>query len=320
MDAMSHVLSGLSAHGAFVLRCSLEPPWSMRIEDEAPISVLALVRGHAHVIPDGSEPVLLRAGDVAVVRGPRHYRVADEPDTVPQILIEPGQGCVPLGADTPPMSTVGVRTWGNAADGSTLLLDGTYETQTSVGHRLLRNLPELVVAPREHVPGPLVDYLADQMRRDEPGQEVVLDRLLDLVLVAVLRWWFAQQQGDGANWYRAHADPAVGHALRRMQDDPGAAWTVASLAAETGLSRAAFARRFTELVGEPPMTFLTTWRLTLAADLLRESGSTLTAVARKVGYSTPFAFSTAFKRLHEVSPQQYRDRQGVARQLSGGTP
>jgi AraC-like DNA-binding protein len=314
MDAMSHLLSGLGAQGAFVLRCSLEPPWAMRIEDEAPISVVALVRGHAHVCPDGAEPVLLRAGDVAVIRGPRHYRVADETDSAAQVLIKPGQVCIPLaGADTPPMSTVGVRTWGNTANGSTLMLDGTYETQTTVGHRLLRNLPELIVAPREHVPSALVDYLGAQMSRDEPGQEVVLDRLLDLVLVAVLRWWFAEQQGEGANWYRAHADPVVGRALRLMQDGPAAAWTVASLAAETGLSRAAFARRFTDLVGEPPMTYLTTWRLTLAADLLREPGATLTAVARKVGYSTPFAFSAAFKRLHEVSPQHYRDQQGVAR-------
>jgi AraC-like DNA-binding protein len=314
MDAMSHFLSGISAHGAFVLRCSLEPPWAMRIEDEAPLSVVALVRGHAHICPDGAEPVLLRAGDVAVIRGPRHYRVADEISSAAQVLIKPGQVCVPLaGTDTPPMSDVGVRTWGNATNGSTLMLDGTYETQTTVGHRLLRNLPELIVAPREHVPGPLVEYLADQMSSDDPGQEVVLDRLLDLVLVAVLRWWFAEQQGEGANWYRAHADPVVGRALRMMQDDPAAAWTVASLAAEAGLSRAAFARRFAQLVGEPPMTFLTTWRLTLAADLLQEPGATLTAVARKVGYSTPFAFSTAFKRLHDVSPQHYRDLQGVAR-------
>jgi AraC-like DNA-binding protein len=313
MDAMSQLLSGLSAHGAFVLRCSLQSPWAMRIEDEAPLSVVAPVRGHAHICPDGAEPVLLRAGDVAVVRGPRHYRVADEVSSVPQVLIKPGQVCIDLaGRDTPPMSDVGVRTWGNAADGDTLLLDGTYESQTSVGHRLLRNLPELIVAPRERVPGALVDYLGVQMALDEPGQEVVLDRLLDLVLVAVLRWWFAEQPGDGANWYRAHADPVVGRALGLMQGDPGAPWTVATLAARTGLSRAAFARRFTELVGEPPMTFLTTWRLTLAADMLTEPGMTVSAVARRVGYSTPFAFSTAFKRLHEVSPQHYRDRQGIA--------
>jgi AraC-like DNA-binding protein len=91
-----------------------------------------------------------------------------------------------------------------------------------------------------------------------------------------------------------------------MQEDPAAQWTVARLGTATGLSRAAFARRFADLVGEPPMTFLTGWRLSLAADLLEEPGATIASVARKVGYSTPFAFSTAFKRFHEVSPQQHR--------------
>lgn len=309
MDALSHALTGPAARGAFLLRCSLEPPWSMRIEDEAPLSVVALVRGHAYVCPDGLAPVRLRAGDVAIARGPRHYVVADEVDTPPQVLIRPGQVCIGLaGPGAPPMSDVGVRTWGNAANGTTVLLDGTYESQSMVGRRLLSTLPDLVVAPREHVPGALVDYLAEQIARDEPGQAAVLDRLLDLLLIAVLRWWFTEHQQDGAGWYRAYADPAVGRALRLMQQDPAAAWTVAGLGAETGLSRAAFARRFAELVGEPPMTYLTNWRLSVAADLLEEPDATITAVARKVGYATPFAFSTAFKRLHRVSPQHYRQR------------
>lgn len=306
---MSHLLRGVGARGAFVLRCSLRAPWSMRIEDEAPCSVVALVRGHAWVCPDGDEPSLLRAGDVAVVRGPRHYTVADAVDTAPQVHIAPRQVCTTLAADVPPLSAHGVRTWGNAADGpdTTLMLVGTYESPTTIGQRLLATLPELVVTPREHVPSALVDHLAEQVSRDEPGQDVVLDRLLDLVLVAVLRWWFAECRPAGPHWYRAHADPVVGRALRLMEDDPAAAWTVAGLAAATGLSRAAFARRFADLVGEPPRAFLTGWRLALAADLLADPGATVAAVARRVGYATPFAFSAAFKRVHGLSPQQHRD-------------
>ena len=91
-----------------------------------------------------------------------------------------------------------------------------------------------------------------------------------------------------------------------MQHHPEHPWTVAELAAAGGVSRAAFARRFTDVVGEPPMTFLTGWRLALAADLLREPGATLATVARQVGYSTPFALSTAFKRAYGVSPRDHR--------------
>lgn len=306
MDAISHMLTGPSARGAFVLRCSLEPPWSMRIADQSPLAVIALVRGEAYVGPDGDEPTRLRAGDVAVVRGSRPYSVADAPGTPPQVRIDPGQVCVPVaGADTPPMTDVGVRTWGNAPDGSTLMLVGVYESTGTVGQRLLGTLPAQIRAPREHVPGALIDYLAEQIGSDEPGQPALLDRMLDLVLIAVLRWWFAQLP-DGPGWYRAYADPAVGRALRLMEEAPAQPWTVARLGAATGLSRAAFARRFAGLVGEPPMAYLTNWRLTLAADLLADPGTTVAAVARQVGYATPFAFSTAFKRLHHVSPQQYR--------------
>src|SRR6185312_15344124 len=142
--------------------------------------------------------------------------------------------------------------------------------------------------------------------KDDPGQEAVLDRLLDLLLIAVLRAWFARPEAEAPGWYRAHGDPVVGPALRLLQNNPAHPWTVATLAHETGVSRAALARRFNALVGEPPMAFLTEWRLTLAADLLREPGATISAVARQVGYSSPFALSTAFKRVRGVSPKEHR--------------
>jgi AraC-like DNA-binding protein len=99
----------------------------------------------------------------------------------------------------------------------------------------------------------------------------------------------------------------IGRALRLAQNDPARPWTVARLAAAVGVSRAAFARRFHDLVGEPPMTFLANWRMALAADLLREPGAVVGAVARQVGYSSPFTFSTAFKRTYGVAPRAYRD-------------
>jgi AraC-like DNA-binding protein len=127
-----------------------------------------------------------------------------------------------------------------------------------------------------------------------------------VLLIAVLRAWFARPDGEAPDWYRAHGDPVVGHALRLMHHNPAHPWTLAELAHEIGVSRAALARRFHELVGEPPMTFLTGWRIALAADLLREPGATIGSVADQVGYGSPFALSTAFKRLRGISPQQHR--------------
>jgi AraC-like DNA-binding protein len=91
-----------------------------------------------------------------------------------------------------------------------------------------------------------------------------------------------------------------------LHHNPAHPWTVAELAAATGISQAALARRFTELVGEPPMAYLTGWRLALAADMLREPDATVAAVAHQVGYATAFAFSSAFKRVRGVSPRDYR--------------
>ncbi len=122
----------------------------------------------------------------------------------------------------------------------------------------------------------------------------------------MLRAWFARPDGAAPGWYAASGDPIAGPALRLIHDDVSRAWTVGLLAAEVGVSRAALARRFRDLVGEPPMTFLTNWRLTLAADLLRSPDLTLAAVARQVGYGTPFALSAAFKRVRGVSPSEYR--------------
>jgi AraC-like DNA-binding protein len=163
------------------------------------------------------------------------------------------------------------------------------------------------VLGRDDWDSPLVPVLAEEIVRDGPGQRAVLDRLLDVLLVAALRTWFARRGDRAPAWYRAQRDPVVGAALHLIHTDPARPWTVARLAADVGVSRAALARRFTELVGEPPMSYLTGRRLALAADLLCEPGVTIGAVAHQVGYSTPFALSAAFKRERGISPQQHRD-------------
>jgi AraC-like DNA-binding protein len=212
----------------------------------------------------------------------------------------------PDGTEVKPMSDLGVRLWGNDPHGATELVTGTYNVNTEVSRRLLDVLPPLIVLPAETLRTPLVGFLADEIVKDDPGQEAVLDRILDLLMVASLRAWFARPEAGAPGWYRANGDPVVGPALRLLHHRPSEPWTVESLAAETGVSRAALARRFTALVGEPPMSFLTGWRLTLAADLLRQPGATVESVARQVGYGSSFALSTAFKRVRGVTPKEHR--------------
>ena len=143
--------------------------------------------------PRRVEAQQLRRGDVAVIRGPDPYVLADDPGTEPQVIILPGQQCVtPDGREVPLMSYMGVRTWGNSPVGSTVMLNGTYELEGEVSRRLLGALPPLLVLPGDAWESPLVGLLAEEIVKDEPGQEAVLDRLLDLLLIAVLRAWFAR--------------------------------------------------------------------------------------------------------------------------------
>lgn len=315
MDSIAGLLDGPRARGAFLLRSVLAPPWSLRIEDEAPLTLVALVRGRATIHPNNGAALALAldAGDVAILRGPDPYTVADPPQTPPQVVILPGQRCVlPDGTDAGSMADLGVRTWGNAPDGETVMVTGTYQLESETSRRLLDALPPFLHVAGDSWDNPLVAFLADEIARDQPGQEAVLDRLLDLLLIATLRAWFARPEADAPGWYRAQSDPIVGSALKLLHNAPAHPWTVATLAREVGVSRAALARRFTALVGEPPMAFLTTWRLTLAADLLREPGATVGSVAPQVGYSSPFALSAAFKRVRGVSPAEHRAAGAVA--------
>ena len=307
MDTLSGLLDGPRANGAFLMRSVLTAPWSLRIQDEAPLSIAVVVRGEGWVVPDAGEPIRLGPGDVMVARGPDPYTVADRRDTEPQIFINPGQHCTDAeGNSLGAVMALGTRSWGNDPAGETMIVTGTYESTRAISTRLLHSLPPLFVLRADEWKGELVTVLCDEMQRDDLGQEVFLDRLLDLVVIAAVRDWFGRDASRAPTWHRAAADPVLGPALKLLEEDVARPWTLASLAAEVGVSRAALARRFSKVLGEPAMAYLTTLRLDLAADLLREPDLTIAAVARQVGYGSPFALSAAFKRVRGISPAQHR--------------
>lgn len=306
MDALVGLLDGVRARGAFVLRLRMDPPWSLAIRDEAPLALICQTRGDAVIAGDHSGRFRLGAGDVALTRGTENYVFAYDPATPPSVVINPGQRCTTLsGEDLQFEMSLGLRSWGNSATGSSESIVCAYEGRSEVSARLLDALPAVLVLRADEWDTPLIDLLSVEAGRDGPGQEAYLDRLLDLLLIGVLRTWF-DRDGNAPSWWQAEQDPVVGPALKLIYNNPAHPWTVGNLAAAVGCSRAVFARRFTDQVGEPPIAFLTGWRLALAADLLRGSEATIAAVARQVGYSTPFALSSAFKRSYGISPNQHR--------------
>ncbi|WP_222853647.1 AraC family transcriptional regulator [Fodinicola acaciae] len=304
------LLESVRAEGASVEQIHLGPPWSISFEDGAPLRLLTMARGDAWILPADGQPVRLAAGDVALVRGPRPYVVADSPDSRPALVARDDECRGPDGTPVDGM-VIGVRTCGYPADGPDLLVDGTYWVAGAVGQRLLDGLPTVVHLAAARTRTSLTELLLTEIAVDEPGQRVVLDRLVDLLVVATLRAWLTGPDAGHPAWHRALADPVVGPAMRLMHDDPAYPWTVAVLADKVDLSRAAFARRFRDAVGEGPMSYLAGWRTCLAADELRLTDDTVAAIARRVGYTSAFTLSVAFKRHYGVNPTEYRRPTGV---------
>ncbi|NRQ31885.1 AraC family transcriptional regulator [Nonomuraea sp. NN258] len=320
MDLLEDHLAGVRARGAVFCQSVAEPPWSVRFSDPAPLALGAMLRGESWIVREGLAPLRVPERGIVLVRGLRPFTVSDRPGTPPQVVIGGAQQC--WTTDAGPATSgddlvLGPRTYGFSADGSDLFVTAEYPLHGEVSGPLLTALPEVALIPPEPEFAPLLDLLALEIGREEPGQQVVLDRLLDLLLVRALRSWFARPGVPAPTGYRALSDPRIGRALRLMHEHPARPWTVAALGAEVGMSRAVFARRFAELVGRPPLAYLTEWRMTIAADLLRTPGATVAAVARRTGYADGFAFSNAFKRVRGVPPSALtrpsREDEGPAR-------
>ncbi|MFJ8702991.1 AraC family transcriptional regulator [Streptomyces ardesiacus] len=307
MDAFGDLLRGVRAQGSLFGSSTLTPPWSLHFVDGAPLTLCTVLRGGGWIMPERRPPERLGVGETVIVRGPAPFLFVDEVGT--------GAEPVACGAfcSTPEQGGTRHRLgWHDAGTGTggedaTTLVVGAYPVHGEISRRLLDALPVVLRVGSGGGPDPVWEHLAAEVAADTPGQQVVLDRLLDWMLVCALREYFDRPGGTPPGWYSAGRDPVVGGALRLLHAEPAAPWTVASLACRTGVSRATLAKRFTELVGEPPLTYLTHWRMTLAADLLTEHETmTVAEIARTVGYSDAFAFSAAFKRTRGTSPSAYR--------------
>ena len=318
MDAFGDLFRGMRAQGSLFGNSILSPPWALHFVDGAPLTLCTVLGGAGWIVPEHRPPEQLRAGETVIVRGPAPFTFVDEVGTRAE-PIACGEHCA-----TPEQGGTRHRLgWndcdGDAGDGATTLIVGAYPAGGEVSRPLLDALPAVLRVGGGGTGDAVLDHLAAEVATDTPGQQVVLDRLLDWMLVCTLRAWFDRPGGEPPAWWSAQRDPVAGPALRLLHDEPAAPWTVAALAARAGVSRSTLAKRFAGLVGEPPLTYLTRRRLALAADLLVErSTATVSEVARSVGYADAFAFSAAFKRVRGVTPSEHRRRQGPPEKTAAG--
>ncbi len=302
LDLIGDAVAAMRTGRPQVARALLLAPWGLRFPAAGAVGVQVILKGSAWLTgPGGGDPIALSAGDIALIRRHAPHALADDPGT-------------PLW-DADYATHVPADHWpadGSALDpttGGTVVLGGTYDLGGARAHPLFADLPDVVHLParvgRASEVRTVVSLLSAELDRNLPGASAATPALLDLLLLYALRTWFEDPQAP-SGWARASRDPALSVALRLIRDQPQRRWTVAELAARCNLSRAAFARRFTELTGQPPLTHLTWWRMTLAAQLLRAGTDSLSAIAARVGYANEYAFSKAFRRELGMAPSRYR--------------
>jgi AraC-like DNA-binding protein len=144
--------------------------------------------------------------------------------------------------------------------------------------------------------------MAAETKQLRAGGEAVITRLADVLIIQAIRWWMESDPDAQTGWLGALRDDQIGRALGLIHGDPAHPWTVATLADELAMSRSAFAARFTELVGEPVMRYVTRWRMRVAVNALRDEGVTVAELADRLGYRSEAAFARAFKRVTGVAP------------------
>ncbi len=177
-----------------------------------------------------------------------------------------------------------------------------------IARRLVEALPPIVhMRPtrsgRSAGPFAAIDLLADEMEHGGTGSGAVISRLCDVVVLQAIRSWVSSEEAAGSRWLAAMSDPQIGPALAALHRYPEQRWAVSSLAAHALMSRSAFAARFTEVVGQSAMRYLTDLRMQLALDLLRRTDRSVSEVAAAVGYDSEASFSRVFKRVMGTSPR-----------------
>ena len=305
MDVLGDVVKMARTGPARSLRLDIRAPWALRAPQSVGTVFHVVLQGTCWlVLADGSPPLALGPGDLVLLpRGAPHV-LADDPRT-PPVDVPDIDDWTPI--DRESLGGQGARS---------LLLSGGYRLDYQRPHPLLAALPDLLHIPaapgHHHSLRAAIGLLGDELEGDRPGGTAVVPALVDALFPLIVRAW-TETHPDSAtgDWAEALTDPGIARALDRIHAEPQRAWTVASLAREEGLSRAAFARRFAHAVGMPPLAYLTRWRMTIAGRLLRESDLKLAAIAGRVGYSSEFAFAKTFKRDYGMAPGAYRRQPAV---------
>src|SRR5215813_10477017 len=305
-DVLTTVLNALQFHGKVFCYTKFTAPWAIRLKrkDYAHFHFVERGQGWVELEETGAE-ISVVSGDLVIVPHGGAHLLRDHRKTtavnVEQLL--------------PCRDVLTLRHGGGGAETTTVCGAFTFENQ--IGNPILPLLPDLIHVPREKIHSavwlePMLRLLALEAQNPREGSGSIIGHLTGIIFVQAVRAWIeSQPQGQGG-WLGALRDRQISSVLTLMHQRPNEPWTISKLAAEVGMSRSPFAAKLTSLVGEPPLAYLTKWRMNLAAGYLQGGQMTIREIAERVGYESQASFTNAFKRSFAVSPSRYKEKHKAA--------
>jgi AraC-like DNA-binding protein len=299
VDPLGEALHFLRMNGVLYSRAEFSEPWGMELPPIPDCLMFhVMISGRCWLDVEGAELSLLQQGDLALVPHGQGHRLLSEPGAAAPHLFEVPREEVSEHYEI-------IRHGGGGA--ATRMVCGVVRFDEPAAQQLIQLLPEVIRVEASNSPEmewiqTTLRLMAAEARDVRPGGETVTTRLADILVIQAIRSWIAQDAVAQTGWLGALQDKQIGPAISLVHREPGRPWTVASLADEVAMSRSAFAARFTELVGEPAMQYVTRWRMHVALTRLKDDDAPLGELAGRLGYQSEAAFSRAFKRFIGVSP------------------
>jgi AraC-like DNA-binding protein/mannose-6-phosphate isomerase-like protein (cupin superfamily) len=304
-DVLSEVLTLIRLRGELVYTAFLSKPWGLQFQPGA-AHFHFVKSGEIWVTPVGGKPTKISEGDLILLPLGKGHVIADA-------LESPIEKIEAVAAECFDREELVLR---HGGDGHvSQIIGGFFSFEGGPLPAVMSALPPLIHIPRGDSGPPvwleaISRFLVSEAQQPDPGSSLMISRLIDLLVIRTLRSW-AAVEANRIGWLGGLSEERIGLVLSAMHADPFRHWTVQSFAKIAGMSRSIFAERFSRAVGEPPLRYLSRWRLTLAADLLRRGGLNVTEVAYRSGYASDAAFSRAFKAHFGYAPSEVKNQRAM---------
>ena len=305
MDIISDVFDAIRPRGSLYFTADLRGSWAVEVPNEpATIRIHIVLQGPCYAkLTHNDEKIRLETGDVLIVNGGLSHVLADSPGRQPVAL--------PRLLEVNPPSANGVLRYRGQGEQLVRLLCGSCNLGPTLEHPALFSFPNTVVLTQKHFGkdpwlAAVVNLMIMEANRTDLGMRGVLTRLFEALLIQVVRSSSLLGTVENSGFLKAISHKQLGQALKLMHQQPQERWTISLLAKEIGMSRSMLASKFLDAIGEPPITYLTRWRLLKARTMLLESNMTIEAIAQAAGYASLPSFTQRFKSAFGVSPGKFR--------------